>query len=169
MLDPHLSAAADMELYTDASGSHGFDAYYSGAWFRGDLQSHQTLESGKSIALQELFAVVVAGLMLGKQWTAKRVLFHCDNQRVVDVWQHGSARYPNLMALVCCLFFTAASNNFTVIIRHISGSSNVIAAALPRAQMPKFLALAPLAAPQPTPLPAEALNIGLPDQQRHSF
>ena len=36
MPDVHLSAAEDMELYTYASGSHGFGAYYSGALFRGD-------------------------------------------------------------------------------------------------------------------------------------
>ena len=169
MLDPHLSAAADMELYTDASGSHGFGAYYRGAWFRGDWQSNQTLESGKSIAWKELFAAVVAGLTWGKHWAGKRVLFHCDNQSVLDVWQQGSARCLNLMALVRRLFFTAANNNFTVIIRHIPGSSNVIADALSGAQMPKFHALAPLAAPRLTPLPAEALTIGFPDQQRHSF
>ena len=52
-----ISAAADMELYTDAVGSHGFDVFYSGAWFCGDWQSHQMLELGKSIAWQELFAV----------------------------------------------------------------------------------------------------------------
>ena len=36
MLDVHLSASADMELYTKDSGSHDFGAYYSGAWFRSD-------------------------------------------------------------------------------------------------------------------------------------
>ena len=62
MLDVHLSAAADMELYTDASGSHNFGTYYSGAWFHSDWQSHQMLESGKSRAWQELFAVLIACL-----------------------------------------------------------------------------------------------------------
>ena len=38
MPDVHLSAAADMELYIDAPGSHSFGAYYSGAWFHGDWQ-----------------------------------------------------------------------------------------------------------------------------------
>ena len=58
MLDVHLSAAADMELYTDASSSLNFGTYYSRAWFRSDWQSHQILESGKSIAWQKLFDVV---------------------------------------------------------------------------------------------------------------
>ena len=62
------------------------------------------------------------------------------------------------MAIVRCLFFKAANNNYTVVIRHILSASNVIADALSRTQMPKFHALAP----RPTPLPVEALTIGLP-------
>ena len=102
MLDVYLSVVADMELYADVPGSHGLGAYYSGAWFLDDWQSRQTLESGKSIAWQELFVVVVACLTWGKHWSGRRVLFHCDNQIVVDLWQHGSSRCPNLMALVRC-------------------------------------------------------------------
>lgn len=60
MLNPHIST--DMELYTDTSGAHGFGAYYQGEWFRGNWQEHQTLESRKSIAWQELVVVVLACL-----------------------------------------------------------------------------------------------------------
>ena len=166
MLDLHLSAVPDMELYTDAFNSHGFRAVTGS---RRIGKYYQTLESGKSTAWQELFAVVVACLMWGKTWSVKRVLFHCDNQSVVHLWQHGSSSCPNLMALVRWLFFTAANNNYTVVVRHILNAYNVIADALSHAQMPKFHALAPRTAPQPTPLPAKALIIGLPDQQPHSF
>ena len=165
MLDPHTPKAADMQLYTDASSTHGFGAYYLGEWFRGDWRKQQNLE-GKSIAWQELFAVVVACLAWGSQWSSKRVLVHCDNQTVADLWQHGSSRCPALMSLVRCMFFAAASNNYTVVIKHIPGSHNVIADALSRAQMAKFRAQAPGASLQPTPLPPGALTLGLPDQQR---
>ena len=40
MLDVQLPAATDMELYTDASGSHDFGTYYSGAWFSVVTGSH---------------------------------------------------------------------------------------------------------------------------------
>ena len=65
------------------------------------------------------FGFVVACLTWGKHWSGKLVLFHCDNQSAVDLWQHGPFHCPNLMALVRCLFFTAANINYTVVIRHI--------------------------------------------------
>ncbi|KAL5481226.1 hypothetical protein EMCRGX_G021350 [Ephydatia muelleri] len=34
-LDPEWTAADSLQLYTDASGSLGFGAYFNGAWFRG--------------------------------------------------------------------------------------------------------------------------------------
>lgn len=169
MLDPHTVAAADLELYTDASGAHGFGAYYQGQWFRGDWQPHQTLDSGKSIAWQELFAIVLACLAWGHHWSGKRILFHCDNQAVADLWQKGSSRSPSQMVLVRCMFFTAATNNYHISIRHIPGSLNVVADALSRAQMSRFRSQAPHAAVHPTPLPPEALTLGHPDQPRLSF
>jgi len=32
-IDPNSVLAVDMLLYTDASSSHGYGAYYQGAWF----------------------------------------------------------------------------------------------------------------------------------------
>ena len=57
--------------------------------------------------------------MWGNHRSGKRVLVHCDNQSVVDLWQHGPFYCPNLLALVLRLFFTAANINYTVVIRHI--------------------------------------------------
>ena len=65
--------------------------------------------------------------------------------------------------------FTPANKYYTVVVRHIPDAYNVIADALSHAQMPKFHALALWTAPQPPPRPAEALTIGLLDQQQHSF
>ena len=107
--------------------------------------------------------------MWSKPWSGKRVLFHCDNHRVVHIWLHGSSSCPNLMVLVRCMFFTAANKNYTIVIKHILDAYNVIADALSHAQMPKFHALAHWTAPKPTPRPAEVLTIGLLDQQQHSF
>ena len=56
MLEAQLTSAADMEIYTNSSGTHGFGAYYRGNWLRGAWQHFQTLQSGKPIAWQELFS-----------------------------------------------------------------------------------------------------------------
>ena len=55
----------------------------------------------------------------GNHRSGKRVLVHCDNQSVVDLWQHEPFYCPNLLALVLRLVFTAANINYTVVIRHI--------------------------------------------------
>jgi hypothetical protein len=57
------------------------------------------------------------------------------------------------------MFFIAATNNYTVVIRHIPGSHIVIADALSRVQMTKFRAQTPQAAPLPTQVPPEALTL----------
>ena len=95
MLDVHLPAVADMELYTDTSGSHGFGAtaVEPGSGMTGSCA--RRLNQGS--LWQELFAVIVACLTWGKRWSGKRVLFHCDNQSIVDLWQQGSSRCPSLM------------------------------------------------------------------------
>ena len=73
MLDVHLSAVADMELYTDASYSHGL-AHTTVELGSVVTDSHtRRLKSGKSIAWQELFAVVIACLTWGKHRSGKRV------------------------------------------------------------------------------------------------
>ena len=168
MLDTHYSFAEDMEICTDVSGTHGFGACYCSDWLRGNWEPFQTLESGKSIAWQELFAVVIACLAWGEQWPRKRVVFYCDNQSIPDIWQRGTSRSPDMMTLVRCLFLTAAKNNYTVFIKHIPGSSNVIADALSRSQMDRFRTLAPMANQLPTPLPPETHLLGRPDHQPHS-
>lgn len=66
---------------------------------------------------------------------------NCDNQSVADIWQRGTSHSPDLMALVLCVFLTAARNNYTVFINHIPGPSNVIADALSRSQMHRFRTL----------------------------
>ena len=74
----------------------------------------------------------------GKNWTDKRILFHCENKAVTDVWQSGLSCSAGLMHLVRTLFFAAAKGNFYVLIRHIAGFDNCIADALSRLQMQRF-------------------------------
>ena len=52
-----------------------------------------------------------------KCWSGKHLLFHCDNQAIVQVWGTG-LRSSSLMRLVRALFFVAARCNFHVLIAH---------------------------------------------------
>ena len=42
-LEPQWFSPASLNLYTDASDSHGFGAYFDRAWLRGTWSPHQTL------------------------------------------------------------------------------------------------------------------------------
>ena len=68
---------------------------------------------------------------LGVQWSRKRILIHCDNHAVVDIWRFGTSKHRALMHLVQSLFFTAAKHNYTELLKHIPGVDNSIADSLP--------------------------------------
>ncbi len=150
-IEPSWTPAHEFNLFTDAAGHLGYGAYWNGHWFSKTWSSNLL---DMSIEWKELYAIVMACETWGKHWSGKRLLFHCDNEAVVHVWQAGRSRCPDLMDLVRALFYVAADNNFNVMIRHIAGIDNCIADALSRLQLPKFRSLAPHADLLPTPTPA---------------
>ena len=77
-LEPQWSSPASLKMYTDASGSHGFGAYFDRAWLRGTWSPHQTLPH-HSIQWQELFTILVAASAWSQKLCSRRVTFHCDN------------------------------------------------------------------------------------------
>lgn len=151
--DPFWSRSPDLELFTDASGGLGFGIYFQGHWLNGSWPSHL---SDRSIQWKELYPIALACLLWGPLWRGKKLLFHCDNQSVVDVWAKGSSRDPLLMHLVRSIFFCAASHQFSVLVSHIRGTDNSIADALSRFQMFRFRQLAPQADLEPTTMPPSA-------------
>ena len=84
-MDKAATEASDMNIYTDASGTHGCGGYvyYSGDWFH-DWQPSQQLSKHTSIQWQELFAILAAALTWGHQWQQKKILFYCDNLPIVQ-------------------------------------------------------------------------------------
>ena len=151
--DPFWSRSPDLELFTDASGGVGFGIYFQGRWLNGSWPSNL---SNHSIQWKELYPIALSCLLWGPLWRGKKLLFHCDNQSVVDIWAEGSSRDPLLMHLVRSIFFCAASHQFSVLVSHIRGTDNSIADALSHFQMLRFRQLTPQADLEPTPLPPTA-------------
>ena len=118
-----------MQIFTDASGSKGWGAYWSNCW----LQSEWSPEQAKQdIVWKELYAIVSAVNTWGQHWARRKILFHCDNSTVVDIWRRGLTRCKEIMALIRLLYFCAARFNMHVMITHIAGVDNVIADAISR-------------------------------------
>ena len=151
-LDPNWTPAPDLQLFTDASGTLGFGGYWDGAWYSQAWPPHLL---SMPIEWKELYAIVIACEAWGHHWSGKRIMFHCDNQAIVQVWESGLSRSTDLMHLVRALFFIAAHNNFTVIVKHIRGINNSIADSLSRQQLSRFRSLVPHADLAGTPIPAK--------------
>ena len=60
------------------------------------------------IAWKELFAIVMAVHTWGSLWQRQKILFHCNNQAVISIWESGTTRAKNIMALVRLLYYRTA-------------------------------------------------------------
>ena len=105
-----------MQLYTDASGTQGWGAYWSGRWLQ---RSWSTTQQTRDITWKELFATVMAVHTRGIYWTKQKIVFRCDNQAVVDIWEKGTTYDSYNMALVRLPYFRAAQYNINVCVMHM--------------------------------------------------
>ena len=108
-----LEGCRAMNLFTDASGTLGYGAYFNGAWFRGDWLPHQKPPM-RSIQWQEFFAIVAAACTWGHLLQGQRITVHCDNMAIVQAWSNQSARHPGILHLLRTLFFITAKHGFIV-------------------------------------------------------
>ena len=148
-LDLNWTSNVSLDLFTDASGIHGYGAYFQGAWFRQDWLPHQL---SRDIQWKELFAIVVAAATWGDHWHGKKIRFLCDNNSIVQSWEKGSCKNRQVMSLLRYLFLLAARGQFTIAMSHIPGIKNAIADALSRNHMLRFRSLSPQADVLPTPI-----------------
>ena len=152
---PGWSHLSDLQVSTDAAGAIGFGAYLDGRWFAG-LWAPAQLSA--SIAVKELFPIVVAAHVWGHRWRGLRIQFLCDNRGVSEVISKRFCSDPVLGGLLRSLFLAAARHSFWVSACHVPGRLNSIADALSRSHFQTFGSLAPLASPIPTPLPPQLLE-----------
>ena len=103
----------------------------------------------------ELFPVVVAISVWGTLLANKRILFHIDNQAVIQINNKKSSKSPQVMALV--RKFVLDTLHFNIIFRaeYVNTKINAVAYSISRCQWRRFRSLAPQADPEPTPLPPD--------------
>ena len=159
-LDENDTYAEDLEFYTDATPV-GFGGYFQGKWFYGRFDKDLVPQSCKaSMALFELYPIVMAAVLWGEQWCRKRIVVHCDNSAVVEIINKRRSKVPFIMKFVRKLVWHQAQNNFVIKAKHIGTAFNSIADSLSRFQITKFRQLAPKADQEPTTcLPASDLML----------
>ena len=151
ILNHRWTPSSTLNLYTNASGVHGWGAYWDGRW----IQSHRSLsQRDMDITWKEMYAIVLAVHTWGSSWARQKILFHCDNQAVVEIWDRGSTRAPHTMGLDRLLYFCASRCDINVCVTHVSGVCNDIADSLSRFQIEKFRKLASRSIKYPDHIPA---------------
>lgn len=155
-LDSHITNSADLHLFTDAT-LDSFGGIYQNQWFQGFFP--QRLKNTEpSMALFELYPIVMACVLWGHQWSRKRILFHCDNLATVEILSKGRSKVKSIMGFMRKLTYHSAINNYVIHAVHIPGKFNNVADAISRFQMQRFRRLAPKADAFPIPcLPMSAL------------
>ena len=143
--DCNYTSNFDMQLYTDASSTIRYGGYYQGKWFCSTWPKELPSLNDKSLSMAflELYPIVVAALLWGKEWKCKKILFLCDNEATVAIVKKGRSKCIEIMKLMRQLTWCACVNNFQVTAKHIEGRKNNISDALSRLQMEKFHRLAP--------------------------
>ena len=146
----------DLKLFTDASKTIGFGAFYNNSWIQAKWPPHM---QDIDIDYKELFAILAACMTWGHTWKGHRIIFFTDNEPITQIWETGTTKSPKLMSLIRKLYLLAAQCEFTISFKHIPGTLNPIADALSRFQVTKFHQLAPNADQFPTEIPAQLWEI----------
>ncbi|XP_069128708.1 uncharacterized protein [Argopecten irradians] len=155
-IDDNITIKADLEIFTDATPT-SFGGIYGVHWFQDYFPAALMLEQS-SMALYELYPIVMAGVLWGHLWLRKRILFYCDNMATVEIITKGRSKINSIMKLMRRLTFHSAKHNFVIHAKHIMGTKNSIADALSRWQMKRFREQAPRADHHATPcLPVQEI------------
>lgn len=146
-----------LSVTSDASGQWGCGAFSSqGEWFQFPWSG---VWEDAHITVKELLPVVLACALWGRRARGGRIQCHTDNAAVVSIINRGKSKDELAMHLMRCLAFFAA--HFVVLVRatHLPGRENGAADALSRNRLSQFRLQVPLAAPQPSHIPRELLDM----------
>lgn len=157
MLEERWVDTSHLNLYTDAAGGVGFGAFFCGHWACGAWPV-EWRSNDPDITFKELFPIVLAIHLWGKELSNQKVLFHCDNMAVVCIINRQTTRSRPTMGLVRTLVSVCLEHNILFRAKHIPGIRNEVADSLSRLQLKRFRALVPGADTQPTEVPHALLR-----------
>ncbi|XP_069125516.1 uncharacterized protein [Argopecten irradians] len=160
--DKDWTTNTTLELYTDSAGNPdlGCAAIYQNQWVC--LQwpfAWRKLDLIRDITFLELVPIALAMVIWGEQFKNKKVIFHCDNQALVEILNKKTSKSNRVMKLIRPLVLTSLKSNIQFKSIHVQGLHNSIADALSRFHFQKFRKLAPHAEAYPCVIPQEFWRI----------
>ena len=155
-LDHQYTDLQAIRVFTDASRT-GFGGYNenTGQWFSGTWNDHlpDINCDQSSMALLELYPLVLSAHLWGSEWFRKRIMFQCDNKATVYIINKKRSACPLIMKLMRKFTIDAAIRNFDYKATWLSTKANILSDAFSRGNISLFQDLAPSAAPMPETIP----------------
>ena len=106
--------------------------------------SDEVLQLGReSITLKELFPIVLACAIWGRDLANSSVVVHCDNLGTVALVKSGYSRVSQIMQLLRCLFFIRAYYQIDLWAVYVPGVENTLADAISRNNLPLLFSQVP--------------------------
>ena len=119
-----------LHMYTDSSNS-GFGGTFMRKYISGYFPN-----SWKDYSIQflELYPIFLMLHLVSSELINKRIIFHCDNQAIVNIINKQSSKCTLIMKLMRPMVLLMLQNNITFTAVHIPGKSNIVSDALSRSQ-----------------------------------
>jgi len=149
-LEERWLTSTPFELITDAAGSKGYGAILGKHWLCGAWP-----EAWKvfNITFLELFPIVIALHVWGREMSNNCVIFSTDNAALVDIINQQSSKHPLVMILIRDLVLTSLKHNIVFRARHIPGVHNTRADLISRFQVERSKEISSGMDGNPTPVP----------------
>ena len=128
-LDDNWLSSSKLNLFTDASGAHGFSAVFGSHWCYGKWPNDWAY---RNIAILEFYPIVLSLYLWGHAMSNRHVLFFTDNNALVHVINKQSCGDKDLMFFVRKLVLACLRYNIVFRAKHIAGLNNILADALSR-------------------------------------
>ena len=125
-------------MLCDAAGSLRYGAVFGTHWFCSQWP-HTWL--ARNIIVLEMFPIVISVSIWTSELANKCILFHTDNQGLVEVINRKTTKDRQLLVLLCELILQCLKHNILFRVIHVPGVLNVIADALSHLQVKRFKSL----------------------------
>lgn len=131
-----------IHIYTDASGTKGIGGIFGNHWYASRVP-RRFRGMKRDIQFKELYAVVQAMLRWGEEWAHHHVIFHIDNEVIVNAITTERNRSRHTMSLLRMLLMLAACLDISFTASWLPSKSNALADAASRFQYSRLFELAP--------------------------
>ena len=157
-MDRMWQSSTSLHLYTDAAQSKGYGGVFQDRWFWGVWPENWKLHE---ITLLELYPILVAVHIWGRNLANKKITIHTDNQALTFILNKFSSKDKHIMVLIRQFTFHCMKHNILFRAEHIPGVFNTLADNLSRLDFQEFRRLSPTSRQDPDRIPDHLLPMNL--------